>query len=132
MESTRHYITTVSWYNQLRIKSKALVGISIICLIFITSLSLSIHLVNKITNQSNNNLMSEDLIKLIVSSKENIESTLEIQKLNIGKALVDIFCKNLETEAEKIGLKFTKYGTLMSIDNCFIFHKDELIIQKFK
>jgi hypothetical protein len=83
-----------------------------------------IHLVNKITNQSNNNLMSEDLIKLIVSSKENIESTLEIQKLNIGKALVDIFCKNLETEAEKIGLKFTKFGTLMSIDDCFIFHKE--------
>ncbi|MBP7281237.1 MAG: PAS domain S-box protein [Leptospiraceae bacterium] len=52
MESTRHYITTVSWYNQLRIKSKALVGISIICLIFITSLSLSIHLVNRIHEET--------------------------------------------------------------------------------
>ena len=52
MASTKYYITTVSWYNQLRIKSKALVGISIICLLIVIGISLSIHLVNKIHEET--------------------------------------------------------------------------------
>ncbi|HMY30004.1 MAG TPA: PAS domain S-box protein [Leptospiraceae bacterium] len=52
MSVTKYYITKVSWYNQLKIKKKALVGITAICFLILVGISLSIHLVNKIHEET--------------------------------------------------------------------------------
>ncbi len=99
MASTKYYITTVSWYNQLRIKSKALVGISVICLLILIGISLSIHLVNKIHEETKeiHNKWMQSILKISemldqldhigkLESKHILTNSLE-EKSNIEEQL---------------------------------------------
>ena len=86
-----------------------------------------IHLVNKITNQSNNNLMEHDILDLITSTKENVRNAIQIRNTTkkIEDILCNIFIKKLKTEAEKLGLMFKSSEYLTPVDSFFMFYKEE-------
>ena len=102
MDSTKYYIKTVSWYNQLKIKSKALVGISIICILFLTSLSLSIHLVNKIHEETNE--IHDKWMGSILKITDMIHKLDAFRKLesNYIQSVDEIKRKEIETKSTQL------------------------------
>ncbi len=102
MDSTKYYIKTVSWYNQLKFKNKALVGISIICILFLTSLSLSIHLVNKIHEETNE--IHDKWMGSILKITDMIHKLDAFRKLesNYIQSVDEIKRKEIETKSTQL------------------------------
>ena len=119
MASTKYYITTVSWYNQLRIKSKALVGISIICLLIVIGISLSIHLVNKIHEETRE--IHNKWIRSILKVSEMMGQLDDIVKLEskYASAITQNEKSLVEDKLNYLQKEFTKNKTIyetLSID----------------
>lgn len=146
MSSTKYYITKVSWYNQLKIKQKALVGIAIICFLILVGISLSIHLVNRIheeTKEIHNKWMQsiiqvsemryqiEEIYKLeskhVSSStkleKETIENKVADLQINLLNSKTYYRALNFDKEEEK---SFNKF--ILDLDEYLKLHKE--IIEK--
>jgi len=101
MLTTIHYITTVNWYNQLKIRSKALVGISVISILFFIGLSLSIHLVNQIHEETKE--IHNKWMKSILKISEMINQLNSFRKLEVTHSLLT----DIE-EKEKVEKKIQK------------------------
>jgi hypothetical protein len=88
-----------------------------------------IHLVNKITNQSNNNIMSEEIIKIIAKNSEyinaikSLDEVLGINFINLKKRLVNNLIVKLKEKSIINGLIFTQVGLVLDKESHFIFHK---------
>ncbi len=119
MGSTKYYITTVSWYNQLKIKSKALVGISIICLLIVIGVSLSIHLVNRIHEETKE--IHNKWMRSILKISEMINQLDSIAKLESKHTLANSREEKLKVEdkinfLQKDFLKNKIYYETLSIE----------------
>ena len=148
MASTRYYITTVSWYNQLRIKNKALVGISIICFLIVIGVSLSIHLVNKIheeTKEIHNKWMHSILkISEMMDQLDNvgkleskhIQSNNSSEKMEIEEQLnslkKDFFTNKTYYETLSIDLEEKSIYGRFSLDVTEYFKTQTELIEKSK